>query len=145
MPRKKDEFQQKVCANTNCSKAFIPNAPKKGTVPGRQKYCSRRCGKLARSATHYRKHADQYAVERVSMRAGTVVVPTRPMPLRCEICGRPPHEVYTGRERLDMDHDHITGQFRGWLCSSCNMALGKLGDNPNTLLAAARYLENVYA
>jgi hypothetical protein len=38
--------------------------------------------------------------------------------------------------RLCMDHDHKTGAFRGWLCSSCNMWLGRMGDDP--ILAAEK-------
>ena len=34
----------------------------------------------------------------------------------CEICGTLSSLVY--------DHDHLTGKFRGWLCSVCNRALG---------------------
>ena len=39
------------------------------------------------------------------------------------------------------DHDHTTGEFRGWLCSTCNSGLGFFRDNPYLLRAAARYLE----
>jgi hypothetical protein len=27
---------------------------------------------------------------------------------------------------LDLDHCHDTGRFRGWLCYSCNGAIGKI-------------------
>lgn len=37
---------------------------------------------------------------------------------RCGICGKPPQ----GR-RLDRDHDHKTGSWRGLLCHRCNRAL----------------------
>ena len=44
--------------------------------------------------------------------------------------------------RLDVDHNHITGEIRGLLCSSCNVAIGKLNvDSGNELLyAAIKYL-----
>lgn len=50
----------------------------------------------------------------------------------CEICGK------VGR--LVWDHDHETGQFRGWLCNSCNMALGLLGDNKQSIERVIVYL-----
>lgn len=50
--------------------------------------------------------------------------PTRPCPERCEICGARP-----GKRALHLDHDHLTGMFRGWLCSNCNTAIGLLRDS----------------
>lgn len=38
------------------------------------------------------------------------------------------------------DHDHITGTFRGAICSNCNTALGLMADNPEWLISAAMYL-----
>lgn len=38
------------------------------------------------------------------------------------------------------DHNHQTGKVRGLLCPSCNLAIGKLGDDPNVLISAAAYL-----
>ena len=62
--------------------------------------------------------------------------PTRPEPEYCENCGRPPN----GNGGLHLDHDHKTGVFRGWLCYSCNIGLGYLGDSAEGLLSALRYL-----
>lgn len=66
--------------------------------------------------------------------------PTRPYPTACELCGRPP----TAKSKLHLDHDHVSGKFRGWLCVHCNTALGKIGDSYEALLSwsekAARYL-----
>jgi hypothetical protein len=39
------------------------------------------------------------------------------------------------------DHDHRTGDFRGWLCNSCNAALGFAKDDPWRLRLLADYLE----
>jgi hypothetical protein len=35
----------------------------------------------------------------------------------CHACGLPEEKVNC---RLAMDHDHETGEFRGWLCHRCN-------------------------
>jgi Recombination endonuclease VII len=51
----------------------------------------------------------------------------------CEICG-------AHSEPLHFDHDHSTGLFRGWLCGSCNRALGCMADDPSRLETAALYL-----
>lgn len=52
----------------------------------------------------------------------------------CEIC-----EEFT--EHLVVDHDHVTGALRGRLCTGCNTAIGKLGDTPEGVMRAVRYLE----
>lgn len=57
---------------------------------------------------------------------------------RCAICRRPPQR---GRELLDIDHDHETGDVRGLLCWPCNSGLGSLGDDVERVRAALAYLE----
>lgn len=51
----------------------------------------------------------------------------------CEVCKKKCVTRY--------DHDHATGKFRGWLCNGCNVALGNVYDNPETLRKLADYLE----
>lgn len=54
----------------------------------------------------------------------------------CEICG-------TTDRKLCVDHDHITGEIRGLLCSSCNVGLGYFRDSPELLTKAVQYLARV--
>lgn len=64
---------------------------------------------------------------------------------KCPICGRTKSQL---REQTrfksiwTIDHDHITGEFRGWLCHPCNRGIGMLGDNPQILQSAIEYLLN---
>jgi hypothetical protein len=62
--------------------------------------------------------------------------PTRPEPANCECCGK--SLLIDG---LCLDHDHVTGKFRGWLCNFCNTAIGKLGDSLAGVRRAVAYLE----
>jgi len=41
---------------------------------------------------------------------------------------------------LCWDHDHKSGQHRGWLCHHCNVGIGFLLDDINILKAAIEYL-----
>lgn len=40
-----------------------------------------------------------------------------------------------------VDHCHNTGKVRGLLCKRCNIALGEVGDNINTLQKMIEYLQ----
>lgn len=60
----------------------------------------------------------------------------------CAICGGQPKGNGARYGRFSVDHDHVTGLVRGLLCSSCNTAIGLLGDEPETVLRAALYLEH---
>jgi len=52
---------------------------------------------------------------------------------RCEICAEQTTVVW--------DHDHATGDHRGWLCRRCNKALGAFRDDVGLLHRAAEYLK----
>lgn len=58
---------------------------------------------------------------------------------RCAACGG--EEAHPGRSRLCVDHDHTTGAVRELLCTSCNLAIGYVGEDPERLRRLAVYLE----
>ena len=55
----------------------------------------------------------------------------------CAICERPPM-----CRRLSVDHDHQTGRVRGLLCGHCNLMLGWVAGNPETLQRMIGYLRS---
>jgi hypothetical protein len=52
----------------------------------------------------------------------------------CGICESAPSRQF------DIDHDHKTGRFRGFLCHRCNKGLGLLGDTAESIERALAYL-----
>ena len=70
-----------------------------------------------------------------------------PYPLKdylCPICKRTEKEVqrrWTNKGAWGADHCHTTHKFRGWICHSCNIALGMFKDNIDTLKRSITYLE----
>lgn len=62
--------------------------------------------------------------------------PPRPtVPTPCQCCGKVKQP-----EDIQLDHDHITYEFRGWLCKSCNSGIGKMGDTIEGLEKGIAYL-----
>jgi hypothetical protein len=55
------------------------------------------------------------------------------VPTNCQVCD--------SDKKICVDHDHETGRVRGFICDSCNVAIGKAQDDPNLLRALADYLE----
>jgi len=57
---------------------------------------------------------------------------------KCAICG---DELKFGKLTA-IDHSHTSGKVRGILCHNCNVAMGLLKENVNTLQSMITYLEN---
>jgi hypothetical protein len=57
---------------------------------------------------------------------------------RCAICKS---DKPGGKHDWHVDHCHSSGKARGILCHHCNQALSGARDNPDTLRAALRYLD----
>ena len=59
--------------------------------------------------------------------------PQQPLDKKCECCSNHVDTFF-------FDHCHKTDAFRGWLCRSCNVGLGFLGDNIEGVEKAIAYL-----
>ena len=55
---------------------------------------------------------------------------------RCPICGGDSPKWY-------LDHSWETGEFRAWLCNSCNIGLGQFRDDIDLLNKAIAYLDRI--
>lgn len=78
----------------------------------------------SRLKTEYRLTPDEFAAMLKRQRG------------RCAVCGGqdPKHTNWS------VDHDHVTGQVRGILCSRCNTGIGQLQDDPVVIRAALAYV-----
>jgi hypothetical protein len=54
----------------------------------------------------------------------------------CSICRK-----HIEGKTAHWDHDHVSGQFRAFLCGTCNAGLGFFKDDPSILRRAALYIE----
>ena len=54
----------------------------------------------------------------------------------CDHCFKKP-----SKRGLCLDHDHLTGKFRGWLCNRCNSAFGTFGDCSKGMQIGIDYLQ----
>lgn len=56
-------------------------------------------------------------------------------PDNCECC-------FCSPDKWHLDHDHVYHTFRGWLCETCNIGIGKLGDDLEGIIHALKYLSS---
>lgn len=87
------------------------------------------------------KNADRVAAKRRERQYGITDEQFRDMLDRqgncCAICAR----EFNKSMPPCVDHNHETGQVRALLCHSCNVGIGNLGEDPERIRAAAKYLE----
>ena len=52
---------------------------------------------------------------------------------RCDCC-------WKKTDKLHLDHCHKTGEFRGWICRSCNLGIGNCGDDVLGMVQCLSYV-----
>jgi len=58
----------------------------------------------------------------------------------CPICGKKQDGISRAGHSWNVDHCHITGKVRGYLCHRCNTGMGLLRDDTNLLTKAIEWL-----
>jgi Recombination endonuclease VII len=116
-------------ANQDKVKAF--KSAWKNANPEKQKEMERRSRhKVSQDPQRYRL----VKAQKVDWRARRLIEKAqRERPDCCEVCGQ--------MAEICFDHCHKTGQFRGWLCHSCNCILGFAKDSGALLRRLANYLD----
>lgn len=118
-------FNDKACGW--CGENFSPQGPS-------HLYCSKDCRKEVNSDKHYKR------VYGVGLR--WVQQKLKEQDWCCAICVVTPFKMREDHvSGLNLDHCHKTGKPRALLCHNCNRGLGLFQENPQTLRAAAEYLE----
>lgn len=134
-PIDKENLIVKVCLKCGKSKPFDYYGKDPTKEDGRRNVC-KRCTNL--QAKEVRKNNPDKVLKIALKKYSIELEEYRDIESRqkncCGICGR------TSSTRLCIDHRHDTGKVRGLLCSSCNKALGLLGDTPEAIYKAYEYL-----
>lgn len=57
----------------------------------------------------------------------------------CIVCDR---TIIVEKNRdVNLDHNHETGEIRGWICNRCNTGIGNLRESPSILRRAIRWIK----
>lgn len=136
--RSKEYMQEWVKNNKDKIKEYREMTKEKRNSRRRELYQQdeQRRIKAIESTKQYRKNNP------LQRQASTYKIPIEELELLldrgCMICGA--GNGYDVNVKLHVDHDHKTGEFRGILCESCNLALGHLYDNPVTISNMLSYI-----
>lgn len=127
-----DRFKFKVC--DRCFKRletktqFEDNRIKKDNVKTRRPSC-RNCRKIKNGVNISVKDRIKWNKLR----------PEKFSDFTCPICNK---TTIVGITKVVLDHDHKTGEVRGWLCESCNTGIGRFDDDPKIVQRAIKWLKS---
>lgn len=127
-----DRFDKKVC--DRCFKLldtdtkFENNRIKKDNVITKRPSC-RSCRKIKNGKSIPTKQKKIWEAKR----------PAQFTPFTCPICEK---TTIAGISKVVLDHNHHTGDVRGYLCESCNTGIGRFDDNPEQIKRALKWLKD---
>lgn len=105
---------------------------------------------LKSGKSSYRTECKQCSTEKSNTRKLLEKINPRPKSTnyKCPICNSTEAELkandrWSDRSVWCLDHNHDTKEFRGWICNNCNIAIGRLKDDPRIAYKAYEYLLNM--
>ena len=125
-----DGFKKKIC--NVCHKLlntthFDKNQNAKNNRPVRRPSC-RDC----------RKHIDGVPINPKERKEFLKTKPNK-APFKCPICHK--QTIAGVTSKIVIDHNHITGKIRNWICDSCNTGIGRFKDDESILRRAIRFIK----
>jgi len=60
-------------------------------------------------------------------------------PFECPICAK--RTIAGITSKVVLDHNHRTGEVRGWVCDSCNTGIGRFKDDTELIKRAIKFIE----
>jgi len=123
--------EYKICSRCGKRKhetEFAKNQYRKGSIIVRRAYC-KECGNKIKPISSKDKVA--YEQKYLRPKIGTI--------FQCPICGRK-REIWH-KNQICLDHNHETGEIRGYICGDCNASIGRIGENIETLERAILWLK----
>lgn len=133
----------------NCTKCLLSKPVSDFRAEPRNKggssaYCTR-CLKAYFADWRSRRERGENTSPRTELKRSFGVLDTefnkilRDQGCACAICGTAFQKI-TPNKKINIDHDHSSGNPRGLLCTPCNLGLGAFRDSISLLARAARYL-----
>lgn len=103
------------------------------------------CFGKASGGNYYRGECKACARElMIAREKAKLTAPKIPENHVCPICNRTEEQVRNRGGKKSgswcCDHNHTTGEFRGWICHDCNRGIGNLGDDIDRLRRAMEYI-----
>lgn len=127
-----DAWQNKICDRCfkflNTQSNFSNNRHKKDNVVTRRPSC-KSC----------RKDKDGTSIPTSQRKEWDEKKPANYTLFQCPICNK---TTIAGISRIVLDHNHHTGDVRGWICESCNTGIGRFDDDISMVQRALRWLQS---
>ena len=95
-------------------------------------YVNKKCADCRKLYSVHKKMSEEQIKEQNIVRP----IPSLERPYPCDCC----HKDIVTTKTIQLDHCHVKGIFRGWLCKECNISMGNLGDNIEGFIRAIKYL-----